>query len=922
MSTDAVRDQLLQAVQERRWPAATSLAARLESLTQSLERRAGAGAHEPPWWPGTPAAGGQTFLVTGAAGFIGSHVTRRLLEAGNTVIGFDELNDYYDPVFKHENVAPFLGDRRFVLYQGDLRDRAALRAVFAHHRIDQIVHLAARAGVRPSIRDPQLYVTTNVLGTQNLLDLARDHGVRNFVYASSSSVYGGNTEYPFAESQNVDHPVSPYAATKKSNELQAACFHRLHGIPVTGLRFFTVYGPGGRPDMAIRSFIEAMDAGRPVPMFGDGSFERDFTYVDDVIDGILGAVRAAEGRKDWCEVFNLGESDTTNVRELILLIAAELGKISPGREVKELPDEEQRALIDELVRDGLVERKPEQPGDVPRTYADVTRARARLGYAPRTRIAEGIRKTVAWHRERKARAADPRHELLCRAIRACSAGQRRRGLDSEGRWPDPEWAAEDADALCGALGEVDEVAEKEPGNLLALRIRAGLLGLLGEAAAYLGGVERGRLSGLDALSVHRDRRRMIGLIRAGGFGGIQPDDEAELLALARRVVRKTGPRPTALVVAAAGYGSRIAGEVGGFEMKHRLFLGDEMLLLSLRNFLPYSKRVVMVVSRKNQPDVAGLLARSEITADRGYTVEYVFQEERLGDGDAHLCAARVLSDFEGIVLFLFGDAPTKSPETIGKMVLLKQALGELVPLVIPCFEDEQPYSPIVLAEGGPDRGRVVWNWQKADEADYPEAVAARKGRALRNIGIFAGEATVFPALQRLKDQVFASTGRYRAWREQRAAWARAGSPPAEKPKEPEFGFADLMKVLPADGAEVAAACLARPSERLNVNKHEDAEAVKKLYRERHPFCQPMIERLAERSEVIVRFYDLGADREVVRVNGLPSVRNYTRFLFPGAASLDAPEVHDTVGRHVRELGRRIQREVGLEVLPAAEGTIG
>ncbi len=921
MSSEAVRDQLLQAVQERRWPAVVPLAARLENLTHALERRAVAGADQPPWWPGTPAAGAQTFLVTGAAGFIGSHLTRRLLAAGYAVVGLDEFNDYYDPVFKYENVAPLLADPRFALVEGDLRDRALLRSLFAHHRIDQIVHLAARAGVRPSIKDPQLYVTTNVLGTQNLLDLARDHRVRNFVYASSSSVYGGNTEFPFAESQNVDHPVSPYAATKKANELQAACYHRLYGFPVTGLRFFTVYGPGGRPDMAIRSFIEAMDAGRPIPMFGDGSFERDFTYIDDIVDGILGAIRAGEGQKDWCRVFNLGESDTTNVRELILLIARELGKLSLPREVKELPDAEQRALIDGLVRDGLVERKPEQPGDVPKTHADVDQARQHLGYAPGTRIAEGIRKTVAWHLERKARAADPLHQQLCLAIRACAAGQRRRLPDSEARWPDPEWTAEDAAAFSTALGQADEVARKDSGNLLALRMRADLLDLLGESAAYLGGVAGGRLRGLDALSVHRDRRRMVALVRAGGFGGIRPDDEAELLALARRVVRRTGERPTALVVAAAGYGTRIAGEVGGMEMKHRLFLGDEMLLLSLRNFLPYARRVVMVVSRRNQPDVAALLARSEITADRGYTIDHVVQEERLGDGDAHLCAAQVLSGFDGVILFLFGDAPTKSPETIGKMVLLKQALGELVPLVIPCFEDEKPYSPIVLAEAGPDRGRVIWNWQKADEVDYPEAVAARKGRALRNVGIFAAEASVFPALQRFKDRMFAGTGRYQAWREKHAAWARAGSPPDQKPKEPEFGFADLMKVLPGEGLEVAAACLARASDKLNVNKHEDAEAVKKLYRERHPFCRPMIERLPERREVIVRFYDLGPDREVVRVNGLPSVRNYTRFLFPAAAGLDAPEVRETVDRHVRDLGRRIQQEVGLEVLPTAEGSI-
>jgi UDP-glucuronate 4-epimerase len=917
MSVDPTHE-LLQAIEDRRWPAALALAARLENLTHERERRAVSGADAPPWAPGTPATGGQTFLVTGAAGFIGSHVTRRLLEAGHVVIGFDQFNDYYDPVFKWENVAPLLAHPRFALHQGDLRDRAALRDVFAQHRIDQIIHLAARAGVRPSIQDPQLYVTVNVLGTQNLLDLARDHQVRNFVYASSSSVYGGNTEFPFTEAQNVDGPVSPYAATKKANELQAACFNRLYGFPVTGLRFFTVYGPSGRPDMAIRSFTERMDQGKPIPMFGDGGFERDFTYVDDVVAGILGAVRAAEGQQGWREVFNLGESDTTSVRELILIIAAELGKLSLRKPPKELPEQEQRALIDDLVKRGLVERKPEQPGDVPKTYADVTRARERLGYDPQTPIAEGIRKTVAWHRERQAAAADPEHERLRRAIRTCSAGQLRRGLDSEGRWPDPEWTAADADAFAAALREADAVLARSPHDLLALRIRAGLLALAGEAAAYLGGVARGQVRGLCGLSVHRNRRRMIALLRAGGFGGIPPAEEAELLDLARAVVRKTGERPMALVVASAGYGSRIAAEVGGTDMKHRLFLGDEMVLLSLRNFLPHARRVVMVVSERNRDDVAALLARSELTEDQGFQVDYVVQRERLGDGDAHLCAAQILSGFDGVVLFLFADAPTKSPETIGKMALLAQALGEVAPLVVPCLEEEKPYSPIVLARSGPDRGRVIWNWQKADEADYPAAVAARQGRALRNVGIFAAEASVFPALQRFKDEVFAQSGRYLAWKEKRDAWVKAGQPAAGKPKEPEFGFADLMKVLPPEGWEVAAPCLAGPADRLNVNKHEDADAVKRLYRDRHPFCLPVIERLEARREVIVRCYDLAPDRTPFRVSGLPSVRNFTRLRFPGAAGLDAPEVREAVERHLRELGQRIQQELGLTVLPPVE----
>jgi UDP-glucuronate 4-epimerase len=920
MSSDVVRDQLLKAVEDRDFSRVVALASQLENLLHARERRGHTEAEEPVWSSRPRATGRQTFLVTGGAGFIGSHVVRRLLEQGHFVVVVDDFNDYYNPVFKYENVAPFLDHDRFALFEADIRDRQAMSLVFDHYPIEQIIHLAARAGVRPSIRDPQLYITSNVLGTQNLLDLARDHGVRNFVYASSSSVYGGNTEFPFSETQIVDHPVSPYAATKKANEVQAACYNRLYGFPVTGLRFFTVYGPSGRPDMAIRMFIESMDRGEPIPMFGDGSFERDFTYVDDIVDGIMGAVRATEGQKEWHEVFNLGESDTTTVRELILLIAKELGKIEIGGEVKELSATETEQLVDRLVKQGLVVRKPEQPGDVPKTFADVTKSKTRLGYAPHTRIAEGIRKTVAWHRDRQARTMVPKKEQLGAAASVYASARRRCCLDSEGRWPDPLWNAQDLDAFAEAMRTADRVAAG-PREFLALRIAAGLCELLTQSAAYLGGIADGTVRGLDALAVHRDRKRLVALIRAGGFGGIAEADEAEILSIARRVVRKTGERPTALVVAAAGYGSRIADEVGGFEMKHRLFLGDEMLLLSLRNFLPYSKRVIAVVSEKNRTDVAALLARSEITVDRSYTIEYVIQKDRLGDGDAHLCAAQVLSDFEGVILFLFADAPTKSPETIEKMVLIKQALGEAVPLVIPCFEDKEPYSPIVLAGSGPDRGRVIWNWQKADEADYPEAVAARKGRALRNVGIFAADASIFKPLERFKQHLFTKTGRYQNWQSQQAAWQKAGALADAKPKEPEFGFADLMKVLAPEGIEVAAACLAKASDKLNVNKHEDAEAVKSLYRERYPFCQPMIERVKVRSEVIVRFYDLGADRAVVRVNGLPSVRNYTRLGFTNDSDFRDAEIQAAIDKHIQELSHRIERELGLKVLPAKEGVV-
>ena len=924
---DDLRRSLNAAVAHCDWPLVVRIASQLENLSHADTRRAAVDAEAPPWFGGRVPSGRGTFLVTGAAGFIGSHLVRRLLGEGHVVVGVDDFNNYYDPVNKYENVEGFLTHERFVLYEADVRDRAALAAVFRRHAIEQVIHLAARAGVRPSIQNPQLYVTTNVLGTQNLLDLARDCKVKNFVYASSSSVYGGSEEFPFQETQRVDRPISPYAATKKANELQAACYSRLYGFPVTGLRFFTVYGPGGRPDMAIRMFIEAMDRGQPITMFGEGDFERDFTYVDDIVEGILGAARAAQGRERWDEVLNLGESDTTSVRELILLIAQALGKVKLERDPKQLSPEETRAHVERLMADGLVKRLPEQPGDVPKTYADVSRARTLAGYAPKTRIAEGIRKTVAWHRERQALTADPCRERLRAALRTYASARQRQALDADGRWPDPLWQAEDAEHLLDAACATAAIAGTDhAAAALARRVEAGTLALLAETAAALGGIPTATsglvLRGLDGIAVQRERRRIVTLARLGGAGGgLKPTEEAEMLTLARRILVKTGTRPTALVVAAAGYGTRIADEVGGYEMKHRLFLGDEMMLLSLRNFLPYSRRLVAVVSEKNQPDVAALLERSEINKESGFAVEYAIQRQRLGDGDAHLCASEQLDDFDGVILFLFADAPTKSPETIEKMVLVKQALGESAPLVIPCYEEDRPYSPIVLSLAGPDHGRVLWNWQKADEEDYPAAADARSGRALRNVGIFAAEASVFLALRHFRDDLFPQTGRYKAWQAKHKAWIAAGQPSDGKPKEPEFGFADLMKVLPGDGIEVAAVCLARPSDRLNVNKPADAEAVKQLYRDRHPFCRPMIEsRLAQR-EVVIRFYDLDADKAVVRVNGRPSVRNYTRLVFPRVSNLDEASVREAVATHIRTLAQRIERELGLTVLPAEQGVI-
>jgi hypothetical protein len=291
----------------------------------------------------------------------------------------------------------------------------------------------------------------------------------------------------------------------------------------------------------------------------------------------------------------------------------------------------------------------------------------------------------------------------------------------------------------------------------------------------------------------------------------------------------------------------------------------------------------------------------------------------MGDGDAHLTAQEVLADFPGILVFVFADAPTKSPETVEKMILIKQALGSHVPLVVPCFEQDNPYSPIVLSTRGVDFGRVIWNWQKADEEDYPEAAQARLKPGLRNVGMFAAEASVFGALQRFKNEQFTTTGRFKRWQQQMAEWRAAGGDSKRRPKDPEFGFADLMKVLPADGFEVAAACLARPGDRLNVNKVEDIDDVNQLLKETCPCLQPMVETNQERREIIVRFYDANSNGEIVSQNGMPSVRNYTRFLVGADQVLDGPDVRRIVEEHIQTLKKRIVADVGLAVLPTKIG---
>ncbi len=315
-------------------------------------------------------------LVTGGAGFIGSHLVARLLaEGGWRVVVVDDFNDFYDPALKRRNVGPHLGRADFALREADIRDRASLDEVFAETRFDCVVHLAARAGVRPSLAEPVLYAETNINGTVNLLELAREHKVRQFVFGSSSSVYGENEKVPFAEDDPVNRPISPYAATKAAGELLCHTYSHLFGLRCVALRFFTVYGARQRPDLAIHKFARLISEGEPIPVFGDGTTRRDYTFVEDIVAGVRAAMDY-EGSN--YEVVNLGGSRTVSLSELIALLERELGR---------------KARLD---------RQPPQPGDVPQTYADVTKARRLLGYDPQTPIEEGIRRFVEWFREEGA----------------------------------------------------------------------------------------------------------------------------------------------------------------------------------------------------------------------------------------------------------------------------------------------------------------------------------------------------------------------------------------------------------------------------------------------------------------------------------------------------------------------------------------
>jgi UDP-glucuronate 4-epimerase len=314
----------------------------------------------------------KTILVTGAAGFIGSHVVDRLLEQGYKVLAVDDFNDFYDPAVKRQNIHFHLQNPAYSLYEGNIRDIKFLDAIFAENRIDALIHLAARAGVRPSLEQPVLYQEVNVAGTQNLFECCRKSAVKKCVFASSSSVYGINAKVPFSEKDPIFQPISPYAATKAAGELLAHVYSHLYGISIICLRFFTVYGPRQRPDLAIHKFTRLISQGLPIPVFGDGTTERDYTYIDDTVAGIIGALHY--NRTNY-EVINLGNSDTVSLNRLIATLEAALGK---------------SAVIDRL---------PPQPGDVPRTFADISKAKELLDFQPSTPIEAGIEKFVAWYRK-------------------------------------------------------------------------------------------------------------------------------------------------------------------------------------------------------------------------------------------------------------------------------------------------------------------------------------------------------------------------------------------------------------------------------------------------------------------------------------------------------------------------------------------
>ena len=316
-----------------------------------------------------------TILVTGGAGFIGSHLCERLLSDGIRVICLDNFDSFYDPNIKIKNVEgiskkfPALFD----LVTGDIRNPDHLKGVFQKNKIDSVVHLAARAGVRPSIAEPLLYQDVNIRGTTLLLEACKENGIQNFIFASSSSVYGENQRAPFKEEDLDIQPISPYGATKRAGELVCYSYHHLYGMNIACVRIFTAYGPRQRPEMAIHKFTRLIDQGEKIPIYGDGSSRRDYTYIDDLVDGIFGVIHYHKG----FEIYNLGESQTTSLKELIRLIEEAFG------------------------RKANIEMLESQPGDVSMTYADITKAKRMLKYQPKVRMEEGIKRFVEWYKENR-----------------------------------------------------------------------------------------------------------------------------------------------------------------------------------------------------------------------------------------------------------------------------------------------------------------------------------------------------------------------------------------------------------------------------------------------------------------------------------------------------------------------------------------
>src|SRR5256886_9221189 len=306
-------------------------------------------------------------LVTGGAGFIGAHLVEKLLAGGHEVVILDDFNDFYDPQIKHANIAGFAKD--VTVCHVDLRENESVRAVFAHEKVDAIVHLAARAGVRPSIQYPRLYYDTNVIGTLHLLEAARVTGVQRFIFASSSSVYGASKTIPFSDDQHLIQTLSPYGATKIASEFLCSTYSHLYQLRVVTLRYFTVYGPRQRPDLAIHQFTRRIYAGQPIDQFGDGTTRRDYTYIDDVIQGTMAAFQY---QGPLFDIFNLGESETIQLKDLIVAIENALGKKTK------------------------INRLPEQPGDMPLTCADISKARELLGYNPTTRLSDGLPRFIDW----------------------------------------------------------------------------------------------------------------------------------------------------------------------------------------------------------------------------------------------------------------------------------------------------------------------------------------------------------------------------------------------------------------------------------------------------------------------------------------------------------------------------------------------